>query len=85
MSALRARYAEVTIVDVQVGQPIAPAVEQVEDLKADLEVRRLSDARLLHNAEVLGKERRGAQTAVGGSGVSEEPERVWRRRLHMLD
>ena len=68
--------AEVTVVQIQVRQAITPAVEKVEDLQADLEVSRFGDARLLHNAEVFGKERPRAQTTVCWRRIAEEPLRI---------
>src|SRR5205085_4763600 len=42
--------AEVRVVEVQVRQAVAPAVEQVEELESKLEEARLGDLRLLNDA-----------------------------------
>src|SRR5215204_6297100 len=48
--------AEVAVVEVHVRQTVAAAVEQVEELEAELEEGRLGDLRLLDDAQVLGQE-----------------------------
>src|SRR3954465_10540078 len=68
--------AEVDIVEIQVRYPVTTAVEQVEELEAQLEEGRLGELGLLHDAQILGHEGLGAQAAVRRRGVAEEKVRV---------
>ena len=73
-AALNAKVAG--IVQIGIGRAEAAAIEHVEELGANLEQRCFGDARLLEDAEVLGVERKCAQTAISRRSVAKEPERV---------
>src|SRR5437867_8140033 len=64
------------IVQIRIRRAEATAIEQIEELGANLERRCFGDARLLEDAEVLGVEGKCAQIAISRRSVAKEPERV---------
>ena len=76
MSPLRAEMPKFTSSTLTFGYSVAPAVEEVEEFRTYLEVGRLGERRLLHDAEVLRVEGLSTQAAVCRGGVAEEAKRV---------
>src|SRR6185436_5508822 len=60
------RDAEVYVVNVDIWYSEAPTIEKIEEFSAYLEVSRLGNLRLLHEAEILGEEWLRSQTTVSG-------------------
>ena len=74
--AIACRDAKIHIVDVDVWQCEAPAIEKIKKLSTYFKVRRFSDLSLLHETEILREERLRSQTSVSWRGVAEESQRI---------
>src|SRR5262245_23267625 len=70
------RIVKVDVIEIDALRAVAAAVEQIEELSANLEVRGLVDAGLLHDAQVFIVEGLRAQVVESRRGIAEEPRRV---------